>query len=60
VPLIRPFVSEVLHGGDQTYAWLIGAFGVGGMVAPAVGYWAGRRFGLGRVIATVFRRWRPC
>jgi MFS family permease len=54
IPLIRPFVSEVLSGDDRTYAWVIGAFGFGGMVAPGVGYWAGRRFGLGRVISSVF------
>jgi MFS family permease len=54
IPLIRPFIKEVLHGGDSTYAWLVGAFGVGGMIAPAVGYWAGRKLGQGRVIAGVF------
>lgn len=54
IPLIRPFIKEVLHGGDATYAWLVGAFGVGGMVAPAVGFWAGKKLGLGRVIAGVF------
>lgn len=54
IPLLRPFIKEVLEGGDQTYGLLIGAFGVGGMVAPAVGFWAGKRFGLGRVISGVF------
>lgn len=54
IPLIRPFIKEVLHGGDTTYAWLVGAFGVGGMVAPFVGYWAGKKLGQGRVIAGVF------
>lgn len=54
VPLIRPFIKEVLHGGDTTYAWLVGAFGAGGMIAPIVGYWAGQRLGQGRVISIVF------
>lgn len=54
IPLIRPFIKEVLHGGDTTYAWLVGAFGVGGMIAPAVGFWAGKTLGQGRVIAGVF------
>lgn len=54
IPLLRPFIKEVLQAGDQTYGLLIGAFGVGGMVAPAVGFWAGKRIGLGRVISGVF------
>jgi len=50
MPLLRPFVSEALGGGDATYARLIGAFGAGGLVGPFLAFLAGRRLGPGRVV----------
>jgi predicted MFS family arabinose efflux permease len=52
--LLRPFISEVLHGDDRTYATLVSAFGLGGMLGPLFGFWAGRRLGLGRMLTLCF------
>lgn len=52
VPLLRPFTDQVLHRGAETYGYLIGAFGAGGMAGPILGYFVGRRLGIGRTIAT--------
>ncbi|MBI3735608.1 MFS transporter, partial [Candidatus Sumerlaeota bacterium] len=54
VPLLRPFIEEVLHGTDRTYGQIIGAFGAGGIVGPLAGYWAGRRLGLGKTLLVAF------
>src|SRR5439155_9209867 len=54
VPLLRPFVDQALHGGDLTYARLVGAFGLGGLVGPWVGYRAGRALGSGRALLLGF------
>jgi predicted MFS family arabinose efflux permease len=54
VPLLRPFVEDVLHGGDRSYGLLMGAFGLGGMVGPAIALVAERRLGLGRTLLIGF------
>ena len=54
IPLLRPFINEILHGDDRSYGYLIGAFGFGGMLGPLVGYWAGRTLGLGRTLFFAF------
>ena len=54
LPLMRPFIGDVLHGNDENYGHLIMIFGVGGILGPVVGYWAGRRFGLGLTLSTSF------
>ncbi|HVE81931.1 MAG TPA: MFS transporter [Myxococcales bacterium] len=50
LPLLRPFVTEALGGNDATYAQLIGAFGLGGLVGPFVAFLAARRLGPGKVV----------
>ncbi len=47
MPLLLPFVNEVLHGTEQEYASLIFWFGLGGMVGPFVGHALGQSIGLG-------------
>ncbi len=54
VPLLRPFVTDVLHGDDRTYGLLMGAFGLGGVIGPAVGYAVARRIGVGSAILVGF------
>lgn len=54
VPLLRPFVEQVLHGGDRAYGLLMGAFGLGGIVGPALALVAERRIGLGPAILIGF------
>lgn len=54
VPLLRPFVTDVLHGDDRTYGLLMGTFGFGGMMGPAVGYALARRIGVGSAILLGF------
>ena len=54
IPLMRPFIGEVLHGTDENYGHLIAIFGIGGFLGPVVGYWAGKRFGLGLTLSTSF------
>lgn len=54
IPLLRPFIAEVLSGNDHTYAMLIGSFGAGGLLGPLCGYWAGRRLGLGLTLTLCF------
>ncbi len=54
IPLLRPFVSVALNGDDIIYGQIISAFGFGGVVGPLVGYWAGRRFGMGGTISIAF------
>jgi predicted MFS family arabinose efflux permease len=50
MPLLLPFVHEVLHGSDQLYATLIFWFGLGGLIGPFVGHALGRFIGLGRTL----------
>lgn len=54
VPLLRPFIKEILGGGDRTYALIIFSFGLGGLIGPITGYWAGRLLGYGRTITYAF------
>lgn len=54
VPLLRPFVEDVLHGGDRSYGLLMGAFGLGGIIGPAMALMAERRLGLGRTLLIGF------
>ena len=53
-PLLRPFIEEVLRGGDELYAHMFMAFGAGGMLGPLLGYLLGRRLGVGRVLTGTF------
>jgi len=50
MPLLLPFVHEVLHGSDQQYASLIFWFGLGGIVGPFVGHALGQKLGLGKTL----------
>lgn len=50
MPLLLPFVHEVLHGSDQQYASLIFWFGLGGIIGPFVGHALGQRLGLGKTL----------
>jgi len=50
MPLLLPFVHEVLHGNDQQYAALIFWFGLGGLIGPFVGHALGRTLGLGKTL----------
>jgi predicted MFS family arabinose efflux permease len=50
MPLLLPFVHEVLHGNDQQYAALIFWFGLGGLIGPFVGHALGRALGLGKTL----------
>ncbi len=50
MPLLLPFVHEVLHGTERDYASLIFWFGLGGMIGPFVGHALGRSIGLGRTL----------
>jgi predicted MFS family arabinose efflux permease len=52
--LLRPLVGEALHGGDSQYTQLVSFFGLGGLLGPVVGYYAGQRFGLGRTLLAAF------
>ncbi|GEM_PF-580755 len=54
IPLLRPFVGHTLGGDDRAYGYLIAAFGLGGVVGPVTGYWAGKKLGLGRTISAAF------
>lgn len=54
VPLLRPFTDQVLHLDDRGYAWLMTSFGIGGMLGPVVGYFAGRALGLGLTLTLCF------
>lgn len=47
MPLLLPFVQQVLHGTEKDYASLIFWFGLGGMIGPFVGHALGQRLGLG-------------
>ena len=53
-PLLRPFIEEVLRGGDELYAHMFMAFGAGGMLGPLLGYLLGRRLGVGRILTWTF------
>jgi predicted MFS family arabinose efflux permease len=53
-PLLRPLVEESLHGDDALYAKMFSVFGIGGMLGPLIGFYAGRYFGLGRVLLAAF------
>lgn len=50
VPLLMPFVQQVLRGDERMYASLVFWFGVGGMVGPFVGHALGKTFGLGKML----------
>jgi len=50
LPLLLPFVQQVLHGTERDYAALIFWFGFGGMVGPFIGHWLGRSLGLGKTL----------
>lgn len=54
LPLLRPFATEALRGGDTTYTAMIAWFGVGGIFGPLVGYIVGRALGLGRTLLLCF------
>lgn len=54
IPLLRPFIAEVLSGNDYTYAMLIGCFGVGRAVGAAVWLLGGCRLGLGLTLTLCF------
>jgi predicted MFS family arabinose efflux permease len=54
IPLLRPFASQALRGGDATYAAMITWFGVGGLFGPLIGYLVGRWLGLGRALTLSF------
>lgn len=53
-PLLRPFVGQALHSDDRAYGWIITWFGLGGIAGPLVGYWLGKRLGLGRTLLICF------
>jgi len=50
MPLLLPFVQQVLHGNDQQYAALIFWFGLGGLIGPFVGHALGQLIGLGKTL----------
>ena len=54
IPLLRPFVGEALGGDDLLYGRLIAAFGIGGLLGPALALVLVRGVGLGRTILLGF------
>lgn len=44
IPLLIPFVSEVLHKGDREYGIVISLFGFGGIAGGFLSHYLGQRF----------------